>query len=254
MVAPLQYGLAVPEFVTADMFTGLAITGVLTILSSVGASVLAVVWASARRSPRRRERFIGTVFVELFRNIPALILLLIFAFAVPNAFDPDLRSTLFFDNPVMNGVGDALRLPIPYYALGAVAALSLNTGAHLAEILRSAMAAIPRGRVEIARTLGASRLGVLRTVVVPDALRVGMPAIKNRMVHNLKNTALASFVAVPEFFGRVRGAINETFAATELLVFAAVVYLALAALLGGSLDWAHRRLLRGVPEELVGHG
>jgi len=244
----------VPEFVTTDMITGLAITVVLMAASSVGAALLAVVAASARRSPRGVERFVGSIVVELFRNIPALILLLIFAFAIPNVFASDLRSAVFFDNTVMDLLGDVFGLPIPYYALGAVAALSLNTGAHLAEILRSAMSAVPAGRVEMARTLGASRFGALRTVVVPDALRVGMPAIKNRMVHNLKNTALASFVAVPEFFGRVQGEINRTFEATELLLFAAIVYLALAALLGGSLDWAHRRLLRGVPEDLVGYG
>ena len=68
------------------------------------------------------------------------------------------------------------------------------------------------------------------------------PAISTRLIHHLKNTALAAFVATPEFFHSTQTAITRTFLALEFLLLAAIVYLLLAFSLSGLLRWVEGRL------------
>ena len=126
-------------------------------------------------------------------------------------------------------------------------ALTLNTGAHLAEILRAGMDAVPPQRVEAARSLGATARAAYFSVTIPDGLRIAFPGVTNRLIHNLKNTALVSFVAVPDAYQQIQAAISETFEATELLIFAALLYLALATVLEFGLNRVEAALWRGRP-------
>jgi len=185
---------------------------------------------------------VAGAFVETFRNIPALILIIFFAFAVPNIFSADMRRQLFFDNGVVDAVSEITGLSIPYYAVAAAFALTLNTSAHLGEIFRSGFASVSVSQVAAARSLGASHRSALRDVVVPAGVRVSFPVVTNRLVHNMKNTSLASFVAVPELFGVIQGAITRTFEATELLLLAAAMYLVLSSLMTAGLNLVGRYL------------
>ena len=76
--------------------------------------------------------------------------------------------------------------------------------------------------------------------------------MSNRLIHNLKNTSLASFVAVPELFQVIQGSITRTFRATELLIFAAILYLLLSTVMTAGLALIERRLgkVQGAGEQL----
>lgn len=230
-----------------DIALGAAVTVVLTVLTSIVSMVLGIAAALGRRSRSGLRRRAAGAFVETFRNVPALVLLIFFAFAIPNLFPIDLRRPLFFDNIVIDALQVVTTLAIPYYGIAAVIALSANTGAHLAEVIGSGLDSIPKQRVEAARSLGASRKTLRRTVLIPDAIRVSFPGITNRLVHNLKNTALVGLVAVPDLFQELRAIITRTFEATNTLVLAAVLYLALAAVLEFLLGRFERSLWRGRP-------
>lgn len=236
----------------ADVVDGLIITVGLTIVTSVTSLVLGYWAALARSSDRPLRRRVAKIFVEIFRNVPALILVLFFAFAVPNIVGIDTRRTIFFDNPVVDALGAVTGVPIPYYLAAAVLALTLNTGAHLAEVIRSGFNSVPVSRVDAARSLGASQLDAMRAVVAPIGFRIAFPAVSNRLIHNLKNTSLASFVAVPEFFQVVQGEITRTFQATTLLLFAAFMYLVLSTIMTFGLRLVQRRLgqIQGETEPL----
>jgi len=242
-----------PDWLTAELtrqlLGGAAVTVALVAITTVTAFVVGLLAAIGRRSRRRHLGFpqISTLFVEIFRNVPALILIIFFAFAVPNVFPADLRRTVFFANPVMDLAETATGLPLPYYALAAIVALTCNTGAHLAEVLRAGMNAVPESRIESARSLGATARQAYFTVTIPDGIRLSFAGITNRLTHNLKNTALASFVAVPELFSEVQGAITKTFQATGLLVIAALLYLVLSGLFESGLGLVERSLWRGRP-------
>lgn len=240
-----------PEWLTPELqrqlLDGIVVTVVVTAITTVTSMLVGIAMALGRRSTARRRRYPAATFVEIFRNVPALIWIIFFAFALPNLLSADRRKSLLFDNGFIDTVGDLTSLPLPYYAIAACVALTCNTGAHLCELIRSGMDAVPVERVEMARTLGASRRTSQRTVLVPDAIRQSFPAISNRLIHNLKNTSLVSFVAVPDLFSAAQGLINRTFQATEVLVIVAVLYLALAAVMGFGLARVESWLTRGRP-------
>ncbi len=231
--------------VIATLAAGVAVTLVLTIITSALSLLIGVSVGTLRLSATATIRWPATAFVEVFRNVPALIQIIFWAFAVPNLLPIDLRRDLLFDNAVMDALGAVTGLPIPYYGLAAVLGLSLNTAAHLADVFRSGVGAIPVEQLESVRTLGADRRAAFRALVLPSALRTSFPAISTRLIHNFKNTALASFVAVPELFHEIQASITETFLATEFLVLAALIYLSLSWLLTLGLDLVDARLHRG---------
>lgn len=112
----------------------------------------------------------------------------------------------------------------------------------LARLLcRAGVGTIPRQIVDAARSLGASKHLVYRHIILPQGIRAAFPAIATRLIHNMKNTALASFVAVPEFFHATQTSITRTFFPLQFLLLAAFVYLlllvAFAALLRRIERW-----------------
>lgn len=223
-----------PEIVQL-LVQGLGVTVVLTLITSVAALMLGVVVGWLRISSLRIVRRLATGYVELFRNVPALVGVIFWAYAFPNAFEPALRRVLFFDNPWIDVLGEVTGLSVPYYAVGAGLGLTLNTSAYIAELFRAGVGTLAREHWEAARSLGASPLRTFVNLLLPHGLRASAPAIITRLVHNMKNTALASFVAVPEFFKATQTAITRSFYAVELLLLASVVY--------WLLSWSFARLL-----------
>lgn len=234
------------EWLTPDLvqllLRGFALTVVLTGVTAGLALVVGITAGTMRLSGNRLASGLAVVHVEMHRNMPALVLMIIWAFALPNLFPAELRRGIFFDNGLLNWVSGWSRLSLPYYTLAAGMALVLNTSAYIAELFRAGVGAIPRQHVDAARTLGASRLQLFRRILLPQGLRTAFPAISTRLIHHLKNTALAAFVATPEFFHSAQTAVTRTFLALEFLVLAAIVYLLLAAAFSGLLRWAEGRL------------
>lgn len=228
-----------------QLIDGAVITIALTVLTSVASLALGLLAALGRLSNRPLRRRVAGIYVEIFRNVPALILVIFFAFAIPNVVDATTRRTIFFSNPIIDALGDLTGLAIPYFGIAAGLALSLNSGAHLAEIFRSGFSAVPTSRIDAARSLGTSHGAALRQLVVPTGTYIAFPAISNRLIHNMKNTSLASFVAVPELFQAIQGLITRTFRATDLLVLAAILYLILSTVMTVGLrlieGWLARR-------------
>ena len=214
----------------------------MTSLTSLAVGVTA---GALRLAGNRLARGIAVAFVEVFRNVPALIQIIFWAFAVPGMFPQGLRTQLFFDNALMRSLEAVTGLSLPYYAIAACVGLTLNTGAHLAELFRAGVGTLPRQQVDAARLLGAGTMNVFWMVILPGGIRGAFPAMTTRLIHNLKNTALASFVAVPELFQAVQGSITRTFRAVELLTLAAVMYLLLSIAMAALLRNVDVRLHRG---------
>lgn len=222
------------------LLNGLGLTIALTAVTSLAALGLGigVGWLRVSASPGMRGA--GMAYVEIFRNVPALVGVIFWAYALPNAFPPEFRRALFFDNGLMQSLSQVTGLAIPYYALAAAFGLTLNTSAYIAELFRAGAGTLAREHWEAARTLGASSSRAFWRLLLPHSLRAVAPALTTRLIHNLKNTALASFVAVPEFFNAIQASISRSFYATELLLAASALYLC--------LSWAFRQLLRyGLP-------
>lgn len=224
---------------------GLALTLALTVITSVLSLVVGIATGALRISASRLGRWLAALHVEVHRNVPALVLMVFWAFAVPNLFPVEMRRGLFFDNGLINWLESWTGLSLPYYTLAVILALTLNTSAYLAELFRAGVGAIPQQHVDAARTLGASRHTVFWRILLPEGVRTAFPAISTRLIHNMKNTALAAFVATPEFFHSVQTAITRTFLALEFLAVAAAVYLILAFAFSAFLRAVEHRLQPG---------
>jgi polar amino acid transport system permease protein len=159
-------------------------------------------------------------------------------------FPASLRQSLFFENRLIHWLSDATGLPLPYYTLAAILGLTLNTSAYLAELFRAGVGSLAQEYIDAARSLGASQQMVFWQILLPQGVRAAFPAIATRLIHNMKNTALASFVSAPEFFQMTQTAITYTFRAVEFLLLATAVYLLLALAFGALLRWIEHRLNR----------
>lgn len=230
-----------PE-ILAILGKGLWFTLVLTLVTSLLAMVVGVLVGSLRLWGAGWLAWGPTLFIETFRNIPALVLIIFFAFAFPNIFAAPSRQVLFFDNGFINWLGQVTGLSIPWYGLAATLGLTLNTAAYIAELFRAGVGTLPREHVDAAQSMGASWGTIFRVILVPGGLRAAYPAMTSRLIHTMKNTALASIVAVPEFFNSVTMAITQSFRAIEFLTLAAILYLALAAAMALGLRWLERCL------------
>ncbi len=221
---------------------GLAITLLLTLVSTILSLIMGIIAGTFRLSRLPILSRAAGLYVEIFRNIPALVLIIFFAFALPNLFPPNLREVIFFNNALTSWGSQISGLSLPYYALAAILGLSINTSAYLAEIFRAGVGTIPQEIIDTSRSLGATQATTFWQILLPQGIRAAFPAISTKLIHNLKNTALASFVAVPEVFHATQSAITQSFLAVEFLIIAAVIYWLLSFSFTAFLNQVDRRL------------
>jgi polar amino acid transport system permease protein len=124
--------------------------------------------------------------------------------------------------------------------IGALAALSFNEGAYMAEIARAAISAIDVGQMEAAKSLGMTYFKAMRRIVLPQALRVIVPPLGNEFNSMLKNTSLASFVAVTELFQLTYGIGGALFRELEMMAVACFWYLVMTTV----WTWIQSRIER----------
>ena len=189
-----------------DAFSsGLWVTTRLVGLSLLIALVLGTLVAALRVAPSAWLQRLGGVYVEIFRNIPLLVLLFI-SFA-------GLRRA---------GVG------IGAWTAG-IASLGIYTSAYVAEALRSGVFSVSKGQREAALSLGFSQAETLRRIVLPQAFRTVIPPLGSITIAMIKNSAIvgASLLALPDLLKEARIVNSNTFQTTEAFFWAAVGYLLL---------------------------
>ena len=187
---------------------------------------LALLLALMRLSSLRPYRWFATVWIEVFRGLPALVTILIVGYAIPVALDFRVPGT---------------------YGPGAVA-LGLVYSAYMAETIRAGIEAVPRGQMEAARSLGMSAPRAMGSIVLPQAFRVIVPPMTNELVSLIKDTSLLALVLgstneTEEITKFARDATSRTFNITPL-VAAALVYLAIVIPLGRAVALLERRYRR----------
>ena len=120
----------------------------------------------------------------------------------------------------------------------------INSGAYMAELMRSGIASVDPGQMEAGRSLGMSRLQTTALVILPQAMKNILPAIGNEMIALLKETAVAGYVAVQDLTRAGNLIRNNTFDAVNPLLAVALTYLALVVLLTQALARLEKNLRR----------
>ena len=187
---------------------------VVCILLSIAIGVVGA-WLQGHRS--RLVRVLVAGYVQFFRNTPPLVQLTFFYFAVGGLLPmigPSGQST-----PLIDNVG------------WAIISFSLFAGAFNVEIFRSGIEAVPTATIEAAESLGYSRLGAYRHVVLPLAFRISLPALNNNLVNLVKTTTLAYAIAVPELLYAAAQIWSEVFNVREMMNVLLVSYVGIVGIL-----------------------
>ncbi len=183
----------------AGLGTTLLLSAVSLVLATlIGTSLAVSTWLSHAKWVRWTVRAV----IEVFRNIPIIVILV----------------WLFYALPLVTGV----KLP----AFGtAVLGLSLAEGAFIAEILRAGMDAIPKGQLEAARLLGLTPLQTLQHVVLPQAFLRNLPALFGEYAWTIKNSTLAVIIGVNELLHQATTAASLSYRPVELYTFVGIAFL-----------------------------
>ena len=193
-------------------------TVLLTVTTMAIAVPCGIVVASLRLYAWAPLRAIATAYVELFRNLP-LILVVYWAFYVlPIATDLSL-------SPLATGI----------------AALALNVTAYNAETFRAGIGSIRRGQLEAALAFGMSRAQAVRRIVLPQAVRRILPVLASTWVSLFKDTSLVSVIAVTELAYVAMQIRAQTFRVLEMLTAMAAIYWLLGYPQAKLVDWIQRR-------------
>lgn len=208
---------------------GAWLTVVLTVTSITLGFVLAVPVSLLRVYGGRTTRWLALSYTELIRGTPLLAQLFVLFFG--------LGLTRYIR--AVPGVGQGF---VPDQAVWvAIIGFVINSSAYQAEYLRSALVSVDPGQLTAARSVGLSRAGGLRYVVLPQALRYAIPGWTNEFVYLIKYSSLAAFITVPELFFRASAIASLTFRYTALYTLAALFYLALVISASGLMGVVEER-------------
>ena len=191
--------------------------GALLIGIAIGA-LIAVVKFFAEESPKLKPlAWLCDLYTTVIRGIPITVLLLIFYFAI---------------------MVTSAELHV------AIVAFGINSGAYMAELIRSGFNAVDKGQMEAGRSLGMTRGQTMRKVIFPQAIRYILPAIGNEMIALLKETSVAGYVSIVDLTRGGNLVRNNTHDMFNPLMLVALIYLILVVLLTQLLKLVERKLAK----------
>jgi polar amino acid transport system permease protein len=216
---------------------------VITIELSIVAGVLSLVWglllALLRQLPGRGflpVRFLAISYIDVFRGIPLLLIILLISGSLPFLPLPDaIRIPQWFGKPDPFWYG--------------VMAITITYGAYMAEVYRAGIEAVPRGQMEAARSLGMSHGQAMRNVIVPQAVRKVIAPLLNDFIALMKDTTLVGVIALNEVAHVGRDIQGQTFNSSALTL-GAIMFLLITLPLARLVDRLisrEQRFQRGTP-------
>ncbi len=203
------------------LINGLIITIVVAVLAQLFGTGLGILSALGGMARNPVLRSINGLYVWFFRGTPVLVQIFVLYYGTPYLFGGiDL-----FPNHVVLGP-----LDIRGAVLAGLAALSINEGAYMSEIVRAGILSVDSGQTEAAKSLGMTPRLTMSRIVLPQALRVIIPPLGNEFNNMLKTTSLLSIIAVEEIFRVAQSTNSATFKSFEAYFGVALYYLALTTI------------------------
>ncbi len=192
---------------------GLWVTIEISFISLIFAVLLGLIFGLMRVAKNQTARNLSLTYVELIRGTPLLVQIFIVYFFIGTVLDFD-RFT------------------------AGVVALSVFTGAYVAEIVRAGIQAIPTGQMEAARSIGMSYPQAMRYIILPQALKRTLPPLAGQFINLIKDSSLVSVISITDLTKAGREVVSGSFAPFEVWFTVAALYL----LVTGTLSWAIQRL------------
>ncbi len=193
------------------LMEGLGVSLKITVCALVVGMVWGTVLALMRLSPVAPLRWFATGYINLFRSVPLVMVLLWFFLLIPQ-----LLQQVFSLSPATD-----VRLT------SAMVGFALFESAYYAEIIRAGIQSVPKGQLAAATALGLSRLQAMRLVILPQALRNMVPLLLTQAIVLFQDTSLVYVSALADFFGAAYKVGDRDGRLVELLLFAGAVYFVL---------------------------
>ncbi|WP_039042344.1 amino acid ABC transporter permease [Sporosarcina sp. ZBG7A] len=203
------------------MLEGAKATILLFVIAIVASIPLGFLLTLAVNSKFKPLSWLANMYIYLMRGTPLLLQLLFFVFGLP--LIPVIGEYLVMDR----------------FAAAALAFV-LNYAAYFAEIFRGGLLSIDKGQYEAAQVLGLNKWQTTTRIVIPQMIRIALPALANESVTLVKDTALLYAVAVPELLHFAQTAVNRDFTIVPFIM-AGVIYLLITAVLTLVFKWLERR-------------
>ncbi len=253
------FGLVIVYFIFTDknysdtfryLLAGVATTLRITLLAFPISTVIGLFVGLARLSKNVILNTIATIYIEVVRGIPLVVLILIIAFGlVPILVDLTNKFgqwglSIFQDSAVFNGLASYSIRNISM-ELRAIIALAIGYGAFEAEVFRAGIQSIGKGQMEAARSLGMNYFLAMRLIILPQAIRRILPPLGNDFIALLKDSSLATVLAVNELTQLTRLRRSSTFRVMEAFNVAAFLYLTMTLLLSGFVRFLERKMRIG---------
>ncbi|MFI3159055.1 ABC transporter substrate-binding protein/permease [Streptococcus suis] len=197
-----------------QLLSGLGITIGLALLSFAIAIVIGIIFGMFAVSPVKALRVTSSVFVDVVRGIPLMIVAAFIFWGIPNL----IESVTGQQSPINDFVAGTI-------------ALSLNSGAYIAEIVRGGIQAVPAGQMEASRSLGISYGTTMRKIILPQAGKIILPNFINQFVITLKDTTIISAIGLVELFQAGKIIIARNYQSFRMYAILAIIYLVVITLL-----------------------
>jgi len=244
--------LADPDYHDTFVYlaAGVKMTIKITLMAFPIATVIGLFTGLGRLSKNVVFYTIATMYVEIIRGIPLVVLILMVAFAVVPLYVSTVNKIGIWALTMISdgGLGKFFLIMQEYSIrsipmdIRAVVALSLGYGAFEAEIFRAGIQSISRGQTEAARSLGMTYIQSMRYIILPQAVRRVLPPLGNDFIAMLKDSSLATVLAVNELTQLTRLRRSSTFRVMEAFNVAAFLYLAMTLLLSAVVRVLERRM------------
>ena len=193
-------------------------------------TVLGALMALARMSQIHPLRWLATAYIEFFRGTPLMVQLMFIFYGLP------MIGVTF---PEVSFIPDFSRF------MAGIVAMSLNSCAYVAEVIRSGIQAVDSGQMEAARCLGLSKKQGMTMVVLPQAIRNILPALGNEFVTVIKESSVVSVIGIADLMYRTNGVKAKTYNTLECLFVAAISYFIMTFIFSKLVAYTERRMAHG---------
>lgn len=208
------------------LLQGIVTTIQISLFAWLIAGALGILSSTMRTASFAPSRWLAAGYVEFFRNVPLLVWMFFWYFAVPPLLPAALQEWLFSHG-------------VEFWA--ALLALGVYHGARFSEVIRSGIQSIPKTQFEAALSTGLTTLQSTRFVIIPIALRLIIPPITNESLNLLKNSSVALTISVAELTFQTRQIETYTAKAFEALTAGTLIYLALCLAIAAVMGQVERR-------------
>lgn len=199
---------------------GIKTTLLISFLSLIIGSTLGALLSLLKLSKVKFLRFISTAYIEIVRGTPIMVQI----------------ALVYFGSYVILGTNmDGF--------LAALIAVSLNSAAYVAEIIRSGIQSIDKGQMEASRSLGLSNSQTMRYIIMPQAIRNILPALGNEFVTLIKETSVASTIGVADLMYASKIVQSSSFQPFNPLIIVAIIYFIITFSLSQLVGLLERRLV-----------